>query len=533
MSNTPTNRNHRTSKLLPVAGAALLSLSPWGGPAFAAESDEARALFQDNCAVCHGADRGGYIAPELNSESLGTFTPGMLESKIITGGLETLMPPHPTFFDKLSRDDIKRLAAFIKTTPKEDLDWNRDAIEGSLEVLVADESALPDSPGYAIDHIDDLMAVMARGRYAAGEASRIVFFDGRRNAQLGHVQTDYAPHLIDFHPTQDRWAYATTDTGWLYKIDLYSLQAVRRVRVGLNGPSLAVSRDGRYVGAGSFSPNTAVILDAQTLEPVKYMELEGTDPDGRTVESDCGAILATPFADYFVIALEQAGEVWIVDLAAPDLPVSKVTGVGRHLHDAFLSPDGRRVAMASYDDDILAIIDLADKRVVKRVPAGRQPHVGSGAVIESQGRTLGVGTNIGLKPSGGHHVTVFDMESFEVVKQIPVLGPTESPAAHPAARYLAVDIVGEGTRASRIQMIDKDKLSVSRTIDVGGHSHFPEYTARGDYLYVSAGYMGDSLVVYDSESLERVQTFDIEVPAGIFSHSRASTPVVGLQKAPR
>lgn len=70
---------------------------------------------------------------------------------------------------------------------------------------------------YAIDHIDDLMAVMARGRYAAGDASRIVFFDGRRNRKLGYVQTGFAPHLIDYHPTQERWAYATTDTGYLYK----------------------------------------------------------------------------------------------------------------------------------------------------------------------------------------------------------------------------------------------------------------------------------------------------------------------------
>jgi len=533
MPEIPRGLDRRLTGYLVAAGATLLALLLRTGPAFAAEADEARALFQDNCAVCHGADRGGYIAPALNRESLGTFTPGMLESKIITGGLETLMPPHPTFFDKLSRNDIERLAEFIKTTPGEDLGWDTTDIKNSLEVLVADESSLPGGPAYTIDHMDDLMAVMARGRYAAGEASRIVFFDGRHNRKLGHVRTGSAPHLIEFHPTQDRWAYASTDTGWIYKIDLYSFQAVRRVRVGLNGPSLAVSRDGRYVGAGSFSPNTAVVLDAQSLEPVRYMDLEGIDPDGHTVESDCGAILATPFADYFVIVLEQADEVWLVDLATPGMPVSRITGVGRHLHDAFLSPDGRRVAMASYDDDILAIIDLADKRVIKRLPAGRQPHVGSGAVIESQGRLLGVGTNIGLAPSGDHHVTVFDMETFEVVKQIPVLGPTESPAAHPAARYLAVDIVGEGARAARIQLIDKDKLSVARTLNVGGHSHFPEYTAGGDYLYVSAGYMGDSLVVYDSDSLERVKAFDIEVPAGIFSHSRAKTPVVGLQKMPR
>jgi nitrite reductase (NO-forming)/hydroxylamine reductase len=212
--------------------------------------------------------------------------------------------------------------------------------------------------------------------------------------------------------------------------------------------------------------------------------------------------------------------------------VSVIRNVGRHLHDAFRSPDGRYVAMASYDDNILAIIDLLTKKVVKRLPAERQPHVGSGAVIESGGRTLGVGTNIGIRVTGEHYVTVFDMETFEVVKQIPVLGPTESPAAHPLARYIAVDIVGSGARESMIQLIDKKTLSVARTIDVGGHSHLPEYTARGDFLYVSAGYKGDKLVIYDARTLNRVRSFSMEVPSGIFSYSRARTPVVGLQKRP-
>ena len=37
---------------------------------------------------------------------------------------------------------------------------------------------------------------------------------------------------------------------------------LRKVRAGLSGISLAVSRDGRYLAAGSFVPNIAVILDA-------------------------------------------------------------------------------------------------------------------------------------------------------------------------------------------------------------------------------------------------------------------------------
>jgi DNA-binding beta-propeller fold protein YncE len=312
----------------------------------------------------------------------------------------------------------------------------------------------------------------------------------------------------------------------------------------LNGTSLAVSRDGRYLAAGSFVPNTAVILDAATLEPLRLIELRGIDPDGKMVESDSGMITSTPFADYFVIALEQAGQVWIVDLNKPDMPITKITGVGRHLHDAFLSPDGRYVVVSSYDDNINAVIDLANKRIARKIPAGCQPHLGSGAVVRSHGRLLGIGTNIGSRPCEPYEVTVFDMDTFEVVKRIPVLGPTESPAAHPGAPYIVVDIVGTGPEANKIQFIDKETLTVVRTLTVTGtlgHSHFPEYTARGEYLYVSAGHRGDRtagiegdrLVIYDARTLKKVKTVSMEVPAGVFSHLRARTVVVGLDSMVR
>jgi DNA-binding beta-propeller fold protein YncE len=504
---------------------------------------EAEQLYADYCAVCHGADRGGYIGPALNSDQT-ELTEAQISAKIREGGATTLMPQHPTWPGKLSTRKTNLLASLIVQRPKQSMSWGLNDIRNSLEVLVADESTLPDKPAYKIENLDDLMAIMARGRFAAGKEAKVVFFDGRTNKKVGEVATDFAPHLMDFHPKQERWAYVRDDLGYILKIDLYSLKIVRKVRAGLNGTSLAVSRDGRYLAAGSFVPNTAVILDADTLEPLKLIELRGINPDGKIVEADSGMITSTPFADVFVIALEQAGQVWIMDLNKPDMPITKITDVGRHLHDAFLSPDGRYVVVSSYDDDINAVIDLSEKRIVKKIPAGCQPHLGSGAVVRSHGRLLGIGTNIGSRPCEPHEVTVFDMETFEVVKRVPVLGPTESPAAHPRAPYIVVDIVGTGPNANKIQFIDKKTLEVVRTLTVAGtlgHSHFPEYTARGDYLYVSssvggdriAGYDGDRLVIYDAHTLKKVKAVSMEVPSGIFSHQRARTVVVGLESTER
>jgi DNA-binding beta-propeller fold protein YncE len=504
--------------------------------------DEAERLYADNCAVCHGADRGGYIGPALNSVET-RLTQEQVGAKILGGGVTTLMPQHPTWRGKLSVKKMDLLASLITGRPKLSMSWGLNDIRNSLEVLVTEESTLPDKPSYPIENLDDLMVIMVRGRFAAGDAARLVFYDGRINKKVGEISADFAPHLMDFHPRQERWAYVRDDNGYILKIDLYSLKVTRKVRAGLNGTSLAVSRDGRYLAAGSFVPNTAVILDAATLEPLKLIELRGINPDGELVEADSGMITSTPYADIFVIALEQAGQVWVMELSKPDMPITKITDVGRHLHDAFLSPDGRYVVVSSYDDNINAIIDLAEKRIVKKIPAGCQPHLGSGAVVKSQGRLLGIGTNIGSRSCESYEVTVFDMDTFEVVKRIPVLGPTESPAAHPKAPYIVVDIVGTGPNANKIQFIDKKSLNVVRTLTVGGtlgHSHFPEYTARGDYLYVSsgiggdriAGFDGDQIVIYDAHSLKKIKSESMEVPAGVFSKLRTHTVVVGLGNPP-
>ena len=245
----------------------IVALGVWSDSC-AGDIDEAEQLFADHCAVCHGADRGGYIGPALNRDET-MLTEFEIYAKITTGGVGTLMPQHPTWRGTLSRKEIDQLVSLVAQQPKRQVSWRLDDIRHSLEVYVADESSLPATPTYPIENLDDLMVVTARGSYSAGDDAKVMFFDGRTNDKLGEIATGFAPHIVDFHPTEERWAYVRTDVGDVLKVDLYSLQVVRKVRAGLNGVSLAVSRDGRYVAAGSFVPNTAVILDAATLLPLK------------------------------------------------------------------------------------------------------------------------------------------------------------------------------------------------------------------------------------------------------------------------
>ncbi len=480
-------------------------------------------LYQDNCASCHGADHGGYLAPALNSETLKGRSPTALRTLIMTGSFETLMPP---FFGRLSDSDIRDMVKHLQSTPKlANPAFTIKDMKASLKIYVKDESKLPNKPTFKIDSMDDIIGVAARGKYGRGNGSEAVFINSKTHQQIGVIPTITAAHIIEFSPANERWAYVKTDTAEIYKVDLYTMQAVRSIKTGWNGPGIGISRDGKYLMAGSFVPHNAVILDADTLEPLKQFELEGIDPDGKMVSSDSGMVIGTPYADIFAIALENAGQVWVVDLK-DDFPVTKIKNVGRHLHDAFLTHKGKKLMVASYDDSIVTAIDLEKRKIIKKLPAGCVPHVGGGAAIKVDGRTLGFGTNFGTCDKTV--VSVWDLDTMKLVKQVPVSGGTESPAAHANAPYVAVDIITKDRRARTIQLIDKKSLEVVKTLDVGGHAYFPEYSADGKSLYVSAGYAGDEVVVYDSTSLKKTGSIQMESPAGIFSRGRVKYMTRGL-----
>jgi nitrite reductase (NO-forming)/hydroxylamine reductase len=505
-----------------IIGLAAIIL-PLGAQANPDTTKNMHQLYEDNCASCHGSDHGGFIAPGLNADSLKGRSPTALRSLIMTGSFDTLMPP---FYGRLSDDDIRGLINHLQTTPKQvNPAWTINDIKASIKVYVKDESILPAKPTYEINSMDDVIGVAARGKYGRGSGSKAVFINSVTHKQIGEIPTGTAAHIIDYNPANPRWAYVKTDTAEIFKVDLYSMQAVRSVKTGFNGPGLGVSRDGKYIMAGSYVPHNAVILDADTLEPLKTLELEGVDPDGKMVSSDSGMIIGTPFDDIFAIALENAGQVWVVDLKE-GFPVTKIEKVGRHLHDAFLSHGGSKLMVASYDDSIVTAIDLKDRKIIKKLEAGCVPHVGGGSVVEVDGRTLGFGTNFG--DCDKMVVSVWDLDKMEVVKQVPVAGGTESPAAHANAPYVAVDIISKDRRARTIQLIDKKTLDVVKTLEVGGHAYFPEYSADGKFLYVSAGYSGDEVVVYDSVSLQKVASVPMESPAGIFSHGRVRYMTRGL-----
>lgn len=254
----------------------------------------------------------------------------------------------------MTDEEIWALVGFMRSEPSaKAVRWDLDQIAASREVLV-DEATLPDTPTHD-GNLDNLMLVTER------EARSIAVFDGDTHRLLAHMPASYRAHGYAFDPTSHRWAYNVGRDGWLFKIDLYTLQAVSKVRVGLDSRGLAISDDGQHLIVGNFIPNSAVILDAKTLEPQKVITTEGNNPQGEFVSSRvCITSDMSPekVGPYFILALKEAGQMWRIDYSQPDFPVDKIERVGNILHDGFLSPDNRNFYIASQTDNWMGVIDV-------------------------------------------------------------------------------------------------------------------------------------------------------------------------------
>lgn len=467
-------------------------------------------FFADTCGGCHGPNRGGGTGPALLPNRLSEGDDFYFKT-IKEGRPGTAMPAWSDV--GLSDEEIWGLIGFMRSEPASSvIEWGMADIASTHEVLVT-PSELPEEPQHSAD-LGNLMMVTER------ENRSIAVIDGGSHELLSHIEASYRAHGYAFDPTDERWAYNVGRDGWVFKIDLYTLQAVTKIRVGHDSRGLAISDDGRYLIAGNFLPHTAVILEADTLEPLKVIETEGVNPDGEFVSSRvCITSDVSPesVGPYFIIALKEAGQVWRIDWSQPDFPIDKVENVGRILHDGFLSPDNSRFYLASQEDDWMAVIDVENWDVVEKINTGDTPHPGSGAVWEADGTTYGATVH-----AGEGKVTMWDLKTNEIAGTVETAGPGLFLRSSHHSPYVWADALF-GTPSNVITVFEKEApFETVGEIEEGKMTLHPEFTADGSYSYVS-DWTGNAVRVYDAETLEKVAEIgDVVTPTGIFNTSRRS-----------
>lgn len=463
---------------------------------------DAAELFNRNCEGCHGPTRAGATGPALLPETVGDKTDDFLAATIRNGRPGTAMP---AWKGRLTENEIMGLVKFIKSKPGKPPTWTLNDIEASRKIFIKKED-LPEKPVHGYN-IKNLFFVVER------EVSKGAFIDGETFKVVKEHPLGFAVHKAEFS-RDGRFAYLIARNGLVTKIDLYSLEKVAEVRAGLNARGVAVSRDGKYLAVSNYLPFNMVILDAEQLKPLKIIPFDTIDPDGKKVSSRGAAVVDSRRYGYFLIALKEGGQVWIVDYKRPDFPVVAKIMAGRILHDFFWDRSGRYWMGAAQLDNAIVVIDAEKRQLVARIPTGIKPHPGPGAVWESKGRQLAGTVHI-----GEGKLAVWEVGTWKLVGSEKTAGPGLFLRSHPKSRYVWTDVF-TGDAKDVIHVHDKDTFKIVKTIipAKGKTSIHPEFTPDGKYVLVSVWDRDGEIVVYDSDKLTEVARIrGLVTPTGIFN----------------
>jgi mono/diheme cytochrome c family protein/DNA-binding beta-propeller fold protein YncE len=501
-----------------VAFALLAVAAAWVSPNSAAAPDP-QSLYATHCASCHGPDRLGGMGPALLPENLERLKRADAIAVIAKGRVATQMP---AFDGRLSTEEIDALAALVYAKVEPPPRWGEAEIASSRIELVKPGS-LPDSPQFVADPMNLFVVVEAGDHH-------VTILDGDRFEPLTRVPTRYALHGGPKFTPDGRHVFFCSRDGWVTKFDLWNLKTVAEVRAGINARNLAVSGDGRYVMVANYLPRTLVVLDARDLSLVKLLEVK--DRTGRS--SRVSAVYDAAPRRSFVAALKDVPEIWEIsydDAAAPihdglvhDYKLGEGIAIPGKLNprrtpledvldDLFFDPSYAYVIGASREGGKGQVVNLDVRRKIADVPLPGLPHLGSGISWSHDGARVMATPNLkqGI-------VSVIDMKTWTVVKEIPTLGPGFFMRSHEATPYAWVDAMMSPDKDT-MQLIDKRTLEVAKTLrpEPGKTAAHVEFTRDGRYALVSIWEQEGALVIYDSATLKEVRRLPMKKPVGKYN----------------
>ena len=317
----------------PVAmtGEDIRQVSAAGGPILSqAEFATATQLYFERCAGCHGVLRKGATGKPLTPDI--TLEKGTDYLKaLITYGSPAGMPNWGTS-GEMSEGEIDIMARFLQQEPPAPPEWGMPDMQDSWSVLVAPEDR-PSAPQHD-RNIDNFFAVTLR------DSGEVAIIDGDTKEIFARLKTGYAVHISRVSAS-GRYIFTIGRDAKVDMIDLWMDPPARvaEIKVGLEARSVETSKykgyEDKYAVAGAYWPPQYVIMDGDTLEPLKIVSTRGMTVDTQEYhpEPRVAAIVASHEHPDFIINVKETGHILLVDYSnIDDLAVTDI-GAARFLHD--------------------------------------------------------------------------------------------------------------------------------------------------------------------------------------------------------
>jgi len=137
----------------------------------------------------------------------------------------------------------------------------------------------------------------------------------------------------------------------------------------------------KYAIAGTYWPPQFVIMDGDTLKPLKIESTRGMTVDTQEYhpEPRVASIVGSHFHPEFIVNAKETGKILVVNYK--DLDNLRVTSINaaRFLHDGGFDSSGRYFMVAANASNKIAVVDTKDDKLAALVDVGKIPHPGRGA----------------------------------------------------------------------------------------------------------------------------------------------------------
>lgn len=334
-------------------------------------------IYFERCAGCHGVLRKGATGKPLTTDITRANGYEYLRD-FITYGSPAGMPNWGTS-GEMSEEEIDIMARYILLDPASPPEFGMAEMRDSWKVLIAPEDR-PTEKMNDID-IDNLFSVTLR------DSGQVALIDGADYKIHAVINTGYAVHISRISAS-GRYLFVIGRDAKVNMIDLWmeTPATVAEIKVGSEARSIETSKykgfEDKYAIAGSYWPPQYVIMDGDTLEPLKITSTRGMIYDEQSYhpEPRVASIVASHFNPEFIVNVKETGKILMVDYS--DIKNLKVTEIEaeRFLHDGGFDSTKRYFLVAANARGKVAVVDTKDSKLTALVETGGQtPHPGRGA----------------------------------------------------------------------------------------------------------------------------------------------------------
>jgi nitrite reductase (NO-forming)/hydroxylamine reductase len=500
----------------------------------AAEKEQAKKIYFERCAGCHGVLRKGATGKNLephwskkdkdgNVQEGGTLKLGQNRlEKIIGYGTDGGMV---NFDDILTKEEIALMAKYIQNTPDVPPEYSfKDTMDSWKIIVPVDQRPKKQMNNF---NLKNMFSVTLR------DTGEVALIDGDTKEIRSIVKTGYAVHISRMSKS-GRYVYVIGRDGRLSLIDLWMEKpaVVAEVKIGFDARSVDTSKfkgfDDKYAIAGSYWPPQYVIMEGDTLKPLKVVSTRGMTVDGEYhPEPRVASIVASEIKPEWVVNIKETGQILLVDYS--DINNLKTTTIGsaKFLHDGGWDASKRYFLVAANASNKIAAVDTKTGKLAALIDTAKIPHPGRGAnfVHPEHGPVWATGhlgadvVTLISTPSDDKKNAKFKDKNWKVVQEIKHVPGNLFVKTHPKSKHLWADApqnpdkdLAESVAVWDMANLSKPKAVLNVAKDSGlpptkavKRAVHPEYSADGKEVWVSlwGGKTDQSaIVVYDDATLK-------------------------------